>query len=163
MDKTEDLNTKWKIFNEILLKTTEEIVPKVTRKAKQQWMTKDILNLMEERRKAKLADLNKYPLLNKSIKEECRKAKEEWLNTECKEMEMNRGKENIHQKIKELSGRNKWVTSSNCIKSKEGQILTEEYDIKHRWEEYIEQLYHDGRKIKPITRNAEGPKILEVG
>lgn len=61
------------------------------------------------------------------------------INTECKEMDKNRSKENNRQKIKELSVMKKWVTSSNCIESKGGQILTEEEDIKHRWEEKVQQ------------------------
>ena len=38
----------------------------------------------------------------------------------------------------------------------------EEEEIRSRWEEYIEQLYHDDRKLKPSFKNVnEGPKILK--
>lgn len=37
--ETKDLNAKWKIVTETLVRTTEEILPKVRQKEKLQWMT----------------------------------------------------------------------------------------------------------------------------
>lgn len=45
-------------------------------------------------------------------------------------------------------------------------ILTEEEDIRKRWEEYITDLYKEGEsEPKPIIKNeTDGPEILpEVG
>jgi hypothetical protein len=161
MEQTEDINTKWRIYKEALNKAAEEKVLKIQIKAKQQWMNQEILNHMEERRLSKTTDTEKYKKLNKQIKEECKKAKEEWLNTQCSKIEKYKGTENIHEKIRELSGRKRRSTGSNCINNKEGKILVEEEDIVKRWEEYIEKLYEDERPEKPIIINSEGPRIMK--
>jgi hypothetical protein len=137
------------------------VVPRVQKKAKQQWMKQDILDLMEERRRVKNTDLTKYQELNKIIKYNCKAVKEEWLNDQCDEIEKVRKTARIHEKIKELTGKKRTV-SSQCIKNKDGKLLMEEEEIRSRWEEYIEQLYHDDRKLKPSSKNVnEGPKILK--
>ena len=161
IDEVQDLDTKWKLFKEALHSVTEEVVPRGQRKAKQQWMKQDILDLMEERRRVKSTDLTKYQELNKIIKYNCKAAKEEWLNDQCDEIEKARNTARIHEKIKELTGKKRTV-SSQCIKNKDGKLLMEEEEIRSRWEEYIEQLYHDDRKLKPSFKNGnEGPKILK--
>ena len=63
-------------------------------------MKQEILDLMEERRKAKLVNMDLYRKLNKEVRKKCKKAKEDWLNEQCDEIEMN--PRNIHQKIKDI-------------------------------------------------------------
>jgi len=43
---------------------------------------------MEERRKAKLVDMDKYQKLNKEIRKMCKKAKTEWLEEQCDEVKV---------------------------------------------------------------------------
>ena len=48
------------------------------------------------------------------------------------------------------------------VKSEDGTLITEEQEIRERWTEYTEELFHDDRQEKPVIRkNMEGPKIKE--
>ena len=51
-------------------------------------MTEEILNLMEDRRKAK-SNIDLYKTLNTQIKDKCNEAKGQWINEQCKEIENN--------------------------------------------------------------------------
>ena len=51
-------------------------------------MTEEILNLMEDRRKA-IFNIDLYKTLNTQIKDKCNEAKEQWINQQCKEIENN--------------------------------------------------------------------------
>ena len=81
-------------------------IPVTKRKKDKKWMTPEILDLMEERRKAK-ADIQKYRELDKQVKKRCNEAKEHWINTQCEEIEANNGvnRKIVHQKIKEVTGK----------------------------------------------------------
>ncbi|XP_047482518.1 uncharacterized protein LOC125034660 [Penaeus chinensis] len=122
---------------------------------------KQILDLMEDRRKAN--DVNKYKELDKLVKKKCNAAKEEWINKECTEIEMNTNIDSklLHKKIQEVKGK-KATAKTGCLKSKDGAILKEKEDILNRWSEYIEELFHDDRGPPPEISNIdEGPVILE--
>ena len=59
----------------------------VKKETKQSWMTKDILEKMRERKKAKSNDQAKYNRLRKEIEMDCRRPKDEWWHTKCEEVE----------------------------------------------------------------------------
>ena len=85
------------------------------------------------------------------------------MKNECAEIE--KGKETdtkaMHKRIKDLTGA-KTCSSSGCIRSKDGTIITEKDDILESWTEYIEELFRDNRGGKPeIRMNIDGPKILQ--
>ena len=80
-------NTEWDLFTESLTKTTEELVPNEKRRGRQRWMTEEILTKMEERRKCKITNRERYNLLNRKIKQECHTLKERWLNEKCLQAE----------------------------------------------------------------------------
>ena len=107
------------------------------------WMTPEMLDLMEERRKAK-ADIQKYRELEKQVKKRCYK-----VNSKT-----------VYQKIKEVIGK-KATPKTGCIRSKDGDTLMEKVDILNRWSEYITELYHDDRGPPPSTNNEESHQILE--
>ena len=106
---------------------------------------------------------DEYKQLHREIRKKCREAKEEWLKNECAEIE--KGKETdskaMHKRIKDLTGA-KTCSSSGCIRSKDGTIITEKDYILERWTEYIEELFRDNRGGKPeIRKNIDDPKILQ--
>ena len=85
------------------------------------------------------------------------------MTNECAEIE--KGKETdtqaMHKRTKHLTSA-KTCSSSGCIPSKDGTIITEKDDILERWTEYIEELFRDNRGGKPeIRKNIDGPKILQ--
>ena len=115
-------------------------------------MTKEILNLMEDRRKTK-SNIDLYKTLNTQIKDKCNEAKEQWINEQCKEIENNLTVDSkyMHSKIKDIKG-TKGCTASNCIKAKYGNLLMDREDVLNRWSEYIEDLFQDDRGEKPIIK-----------
>ena len=132
---------------------------------KQKWMTDEILDLMTERRQAKLKNMNKYNDIDKLIKAKCIKEKEKWLNNKCAEIEAKKYTDvhKMHSTMREITGR-RGCTSNECIKSKSGEIIMEKAQVLQRWTEYIKELYEDDRhKEKPwIKKSMHGPRILKA-
>ena len=151
-------NTTWEV-----LETAKETIPKKTKQSTNKWMTEEILRMMRRRQAIPQRNSDEYKQLHREIRKKCREAKEEWLKNECAEIE--KGKETdtkaMHKRIKDLTGA-KTCSSSGCICSKDGTIITEKDDILERWTEYIEELFRDNRGGKPeIRKNIDGPKILQ--
>ena len=62
---------RWQMMKENMLESAKEHMPVTKRK----WMTSEILDLMEERRKAK-SDEQKYRELDNQVEKKCNEAKE---------------------------------------------------------------------------------------
>ena len=159
LTEAEELFEKMK---ESLNEVMADKVPKMQKKQHKKWMTEEIINLMEDRRKAK-SNIDLYKTLNTQIKDKCNEAKEKWINEQCKEIENNLTVDSkyMHSKIKDIKG-TKGCTASNCIKAKDGNLLMEREDVLNRWSEYIEDLFQDDRGEKPIIKkDMDGPPILK--
>lgn len=159
----EDVNKGWATIQNIVVETANKILPKQIKRSKNKWMKQEILELMEERRKCKLKNEEKYTELNSKIKEECIKAKEEWIEKQCDEVHQleKRNPKAMYEKIKELTG-GKRPTRSSTIKNKEGKILMETNEVLQRWSQYIDDLFEDEtREFPEILREMEGPEILK--
>ena len=130
LTEAEELFEKMK---ESLNEVMADKVPKMQKKQHKKWMTEEILNLMEDRRKAK-SNIDLYKTLNTQIKDKCNEAKEQWINEQCKEIENNLTVDSkyMHSKIKDIKG-TKGYTASNCIKAKDGNLLMEREDVLNRW------------------------------
>ena len=146
-----DTNQKWIRIKNTIKDAAMEVIGKKRREKKQQWMTEDILDLMEERRTKKdsLSRLE-YRNLTGEIQRKCRKAKDDYYNSKCTEIEQldmcHSNKK--YQKIKEMQAPKSSVNLG--IQNKQGEILHNDSDILRRWEEYIgEELYNDTRAEKP--------------
>ncbi|GFO30355.1 craniofacial development protein 2-like [Plakobranchus ocellatus] len=63
----EEVEHQWENFKSAIMEAATEVIPKVKRKAKQKWMTEEILNLMEERICAK-GSKEKYEQIHKKCK-----------------------------------------------------------------------------------------------
>ena len=152
----------WSNLKECMQDAADECLPKKKRVAKQIWMTDDILNLMEERRKLKRKDAE-YRELDKQIRLKCQEAKEQWLIKGCREIEQLdhlHHTRTMHQKIKEVTQKNKKEISNGVIQDKEGNVLFEGQQIQSRWMEYIKELYEDDRSKQVKEVNEQGPAIL---
>ena len=146
----------------IVLETAKEMLPKQRKQPKNKWMKPSILELMEERRKVKGKDTVKYNELNERIKEACNRAKEEWLDEQCKEIEQlaKRNDNTKYEKIRNLTGERR-TTRSSTIKDKDGKILMETEEVLKRWSEYIDELFKDDTRRRPtIEKEMTGPPIL---
>ena len=156
-----DTASNWDAFKMSLVESVKEILPKKEKKKKSKWISDEILQLMEHRQQITDRNSKEYKDADKNIKNQCRIAKEIWLNDKCKEIEQERNSASMHKKIKELTRRGA-CTSAGCIKSNEGEILMDKEEVLERWTEYIGELFNDERIEKPsIRKNVDGPKILK--
>ena len=63
----ENIEQAWRTFKECIHESKKEVLPEKVRENKQEWMTKEILELMEERKQYKFVDLEKYKEIDKNI------------------------------------------------------------------------------------------------
>lgn len=134
-----------------------------TQKKKKPWMTEEILQLMDERRKVKTRNKQKYIELHRTIRKKIRETKAKFLDEECKEIEQLQAKHdtfNLHKKVKEAAGTYRKQHTGNLCDS-DGQIIFDPVEKLKSWKDYISTLYHDDRGMITTDRNkAEGPVII---
>ncbi|XP_030751542.1 uncharacterized protein LOC115879046 [Sitophilus oryzae] len=128
---------------------------------KQQWMTEEILDLMEERRKHRNKNERTYKKINNKINKEIKEAKEQWLQIQCREIEALEQKHdtfNLHKKIKTMAGRTS-SRSSNLVLDKQGGLITDTGGILERWREYMGELFDEEQQAETIVHADSGPEI----
>ncbi|GFS03903.1 RNA-directed DNA polymerase from mobile element jockey-like [Elysia marginata] len=163
LKEVEKIEEQWENFKSVLTEAATEVIPSLERKAKQKWMTNEILEMMDERRKAK-GNKEKYKLQHKKVQEECNRAKENWINNKCKDIDLHQklDPKTMYKNIEEIT-RKKACSSTRCLKAKNGDIIIDKERILERWAEYIEELFNDNRKEYDVMeRNFAGPPILKV-
>ena len=161
----EKIDKKWSYLKSSISAADEEVLPVIKRVKKQKWMTDKILNLMEERRKLK-RNTSEYNLMEREIKRQCKKAKADWYQRQCEEieqMERNHQIKSLHEKVKQITDRKTGIKNgSGCMKDRDGNMLFEQEEIGKRWIEYISELYDDkDRGDKPVFGCNVGPIFLK--
>lgn len=131
---------------------------------RQSWMTNDILDLMEERRRYKNRNDTKYKELHRELRKKIRQTKAEWFSKECTEIEMydkNYDMFHLHKKVKEMAGICRYK-GTNSLNDDNGNII---FDVKEkltRWKQYVEELFNDERPINHGVIDAStGPPIMK--
>lgn len=136
--------------------------PDTTRQKKKGWMTDEIMNLMEERRRVKSNNTQEYWAIHRNIRKKIREAKAKWMTEKCSEIEdLNKKHDlfNTHKKIKEVTGSFRQRVSGN-VSDENGNIVLEINDMLRIWKKYTEHLFDDEqRPEKPIFDAVEGPHI----
>jgi hypothetical protein len=144
-----------------------------TSSAKKPWVTEEMIQRMDERRKWKHqsteAAKQEYRRLNNQLRRDTDKAKEKWWADQCDELEelQASGRHDlVYDKIKKLSG--KRMNRATCIKNKHGEMLHEPEEVRKRWRSYIEELYAanekpDSLNEQEIDTNMDdmGPELLK--
>ncbi|GFO12223.1 MORC family CW-type Zinc finger protein 3 [Plakobranchus ocellatus] len=140
LGEAEEVDQQWEDFKAAVTEAAEKEIPKGTRKAKQRWMTEDILKIMDKRRLAK-DNKEEYETLQKVIRKKCDEAKENWINDKCNciDLHCRSTPQVMYRNIDEITGK-KTCSSTGCLKSKNGDIIMEKEKILERWEEYISEL-----------------------
>ena len=108
----------------------------------------------------------RYKHLNTEFHGIAKRDKKDFLSDQCKEIEENNkmGKtRDLFKKIRDIKGT--FHAKRGLIKDKSDMDLTEEDDIKKRWQEYTEELYkkdlHNPDNHDGVITHLE-PDILEV-
>ena len=146
-DKDMDIDTMITTYNTAVTDAASEILGK-ERRRKKPWVTKDVLDLCDERRDLKkkryeAEGAKEYREANRRIQKAVKKAKEDWISAQCKEIETCLNKSNSerpYQLVKDLTSEKQGRSST--IQDKSGKCLTEEKEILSRWTEYCSELYN---------------------
>ena len=157
-----NIENKWNIFKTSILTALQKTLPKKVNDKKKIWMTDEILVKMSERRKFKNSkDIEKYDRLNRGIIHECRAAKTQYLEDQCKiieDLEKTHKSKELHERINKATNSKKQNRGSGNVKDKDGNILFDQDLIASRWVEYISDLYDD--KIDQKCQHLM--KLLEI-
>ena len=135
------------MFNTAVTETAMEVLGK-KRITKKLWVTPHLLELCDETRNLKkskydsVEEADKYRQADKRVKMNMRKAKENWVAEQSKDIEKNLKMNNTkkaYQVVKDLTNNKQGWPST--ILDKDGKCLTETKDILNRWTEYTPELY----------------------
>ena len=117
-------------------------IPKKKRHKKEKWLSEEALQVAEKRREAKgKGEQERYTHLNAEFQSIARRDKKAFLSDQCKEIEENNkmGKTRDLQENQRYQGNISF--KNGTLKDRIGMDLTEEEDIKKRWQEYTKELY----------------------
>ena len=166
---TEDI---WKQWKTIVLAETEKIIGyKTGARARKPWITEEMIQDMEERRKWKhqsSVEANQaYKRLNNKLRKTTDKAREAWWRQQCEDIEVMQRSgryDQVYDKIRRLSKKNRESRGIE-IRDKEGTLLHDKKVIQERWMEYIEELYDKGNRpteleIGETIKEDVGPEII---
>ena len=177
-EEFKNVEQQWQNFSESIKEVAkEEIGFEEGRRIKKPWVTKEMLEKMNERRKFKGRSdeegKKRYRKLNNELRRETEKAREKWLEEECQEIEEleRRGRTDLmYRKVKQATWDKKRTARRNCeLEGEDGEMILQEKGIVNRWKEYIEDLYSTKRNMNEemIEQECEvneedlGPKILK--
>ena len=146
-DEDMDMDTMITTYNTAVTDAASEIFGK-ERRRKKPWVTKDVLDLCDERRDLKkkryeAEGAKEYREANRRIQKAVKKAMEDWIGAQCEEIETCLNKNNskrAYQLVKDLTSEKQGRSST--IQDKSGKCLTEEKEILSRWTEYCSELYN---------------------
>ena len=142
-----DMDTMITTYNTAVTDAACEILGK-ERRRKKPWVTKDVIDLCDERRDLKkkryeAEGAKEYREANRRVQKAVKKAKEDWIGAQCEEIETCLNKNNskrAYQLVKDLTSEKQGRSST--IQDKSGKCLTEEKEILSRWTEYCSELYN---------------------
>ena len=146
-DENMDIDIMITTCNTAVTDAASEILGK-ERRRKKPWVTKDVLDLCDERRDLKnkryeAEGAKKYREANRRIQKAVKKAKEDWIGAQCEEILTCLNKNNskrAYQLVKDLTSEKQ--SRSSTIHGKSGKCLTEAQEILSRWTEYCSELYN---------------------
>ena len=129
-DEDMDNDTLITTYNTAVTDATSEILGK-ERHRKKTWVTKDVLDLCDERRdlekkRYEAEGAKEYREANRRIQNATKKAKTDWIGAHCKEIETCLNKTNskrAYQLVKDLTSEKQGRSST--IQNKSGKCLTE--------------------------------------
>lgn len=149
-------------FNEVMVETAHSILGK-KRKINKPWISAEVLDMCDERRKLKgrrreSADmLRKYNDKNREVKARIRHDKGEWVKKQCESIESDMQHHRHHQAYQTVQGLaigRRSTTTAAVIEAADGTLLTEEKAVAERWREYCASLYNVDLEVDPDVLNS---------
>lgn len=142
------IEEEWEVLKNNILHSAKSAVGIREQENRKPWITEDLLNLMEERRKLKNSnkeeDRIQYKRLRNAINRGAKEEKEKYIAERCEEVEQcmkNQNMEQGYKLIKIFLGGKKGKGKGGVILDEEGTILLDRDLAAKRWKRYLEELY----------------------
>ena len=131
----------WTEVHDIVQEAVIKTIPRKCKKAK--LLSEEGLQIAVKRRDVKSkGEKERYTHLNAEFQRISRRDKKAFLSDQCKEIEENNRMGKIRDLVKKIRDtKGSFHAKKGTIKDWNGMDLTEEEDIKMRWQEYTEELY----------------------
>ena len=135
----------WNEVRDTVQETGIKTIPMEKKCKKAKWLSGEALQIAVKRREAKSQrEKERYKHLNAEFQRIARRYKKAFLSDQCKEIEENKrmGKtRDLFKEIRDTKGI--FHAKMDSIKDRNDMDLTEEEDIKKRWQEYTELYKKD--------------------
>ena len=159
-ETTENL---WQSFKNVIHEVQENELGTQERRAKQKWMTEEILALMDKRRVYKHIDNNKYKEIHKQITKLIKEAKERWMEERCQELEDLQQKHdhfNMHKKIREVTGTKTKNHQQGILVTDNNKQTIDQEEIEVIWTHYVQELFADNRLEPELRETGEDQPMV---
>ena len=161
LDDSDDVDRDEEIISKAILDCAQSLCPPVRRK-KQRWISDECLDLVEQRKKAKLVNFVDYRRLHREVKKQIKLEREQYWADVAAEAEEAASRNEFHvlyRTLNMLAGKSS--TINNNIKKRDGSFVKSTDERLERWKEYFEDLYnHDSPQASPFpTPTIEVPKF----
>jgi exonuclease III len=157
-----DADSMWKTIKQRITEAARDSGPTMVQRSKH-WMSEATLQMVDERRLAKSRnggeDEVRIDLLNRSIKQACKKDKNEFIKTVCEKLENHAIRSESHelfQTVKYLT--REFRPQTQAVMDAQGRRITDPVGIAATWREYCTQLY---KEDDDLTITHMGPCDLE--
>ena len=130
----------WTEVRDIVQEPGIETIPKKKKSKKAKWLSEEALQIAVKGREVKdKGEKERYIHLNADFQSSARRDEKAFIRDQCKEIEENNRMGETRNQCKKISD-NKGIFQAkmSTIKDRNGMDLTEEEDIKKRWQEYTE-------------------------
>ena len=105
------------------------VLPNIVKKVKQPWISTDILDMMEKRKREN--NPHDYGEISRQVKRACTIAKENWLEEQCQEIE-NLEKQHLtrqmNENVRRVTNRRK-TTQTTGIMDKHGNMVFDKEEL----------------------------------
>ena len=157
----------WNDIRNILKETAYKKVPKVKRKKVSKWLSEEALKIAQERKEMRRkGKYEEYRKLNATFHKKSRQDKEQSIIDKCNQIEDNNKMSKTRDLFKEIKIMTESPSSScGAMKLNTGRVVSEEKDIKKRWQKYSENLYRRDPNINDIFNEnlyEDEPGVLEI-
>ncbi|XP_008484663.1 craniofacial development protein 2-like, partial [Diaphorina citri] len=139
-NRSDDIKEEWDLMKNTILNSLENHVGRSVQRSRKEWITQDILDKMEERRKWKNDGTehgrNQYKKLNNELRRETDKAREKWMEEQCEkieELERYSKTEEMYRVVKNLTKKKPKPISKQGMRNKDGTITTNSEENKNIW------------------------------
>lgn len=164
----DNINERYEVFKEMIGTAADTHLGKMEKKVEKGWMTSELKELIEERRKYKEGNTDlekkKYNRIRNEVNRMGIKKKEEWIENLCVNVDQNFQKGNTFKAfnlIKKEFGIRK--VNNNNLLGKNGELLIDEEEKNKRWAEYTEDLYNDYEDNENILENESEVEVDNIG